>query len=141
MLARNANKISIFEVRFDKEPICLKKISIAHLAQTQTHSFYFFLSFCFFLSLFLSVSLHFLTFINPPLPNSSSHLPLGCEFHVVEIDLTPLISPRTRAAFADELKKRSIARHRRKQAEQKRDREVCEMCGCNAICVYVCCVL
>jgi len=50
------------------------------------------------------------------------HLPLICEFEVVELKLeTPVVSAETIEAFADEIEKRQRRRHRRVREERKRE--------------------
>lgn len=52
------------------------------------------------------------------------HLPLTCEFRLIEIDFanSKLISERTHRAFEDQIKKREQERERRRREERKREK-------------------
>lgn len=52
-----------------------------------------------------------------------SHLPLGCEFALCELDLSSLLSKRTLEEFRGELANRKDARIRQKKHELKEERE------------------
>ncbi|XP_023240083.1 RING finger protein 10-like [Centruroides sculpturatus] len=52
------------------------------------------------------------------------HLPLTCEFQIVELQMKPLISPEVFDSFADELNKRDLMRKRKAKEERRRERHI-----------------
>uniref|UniRef100_A0A2I9LPJ3 E3 ubiquitin-protein ligase RNF10 n=1 Tax=Centruroides hentzi TaxID=88313 RepID=A0A2I9LPJ3_9SCOR len=52
------------------------------------------------------------------------HLPLTCEFQIVELQLKPLISPEVFDSFSDELNKRDLMRKRKAKEERRRERHI-----------------
>ena len=52
------------------------------------------------------------------------HVPLGCEFSFVEVDMTDLVSEETLAPFAAEIASREAARARRAVASERENRRI-----------------
>jgi len=51
------------------------------------------------------------------------HLPITCNFQVVELDMSSIVSPRTLEAFSEELQKQEARRKKKQQLEQQRLKE------------------
>lgn len=52
------------------------------------------------------------------------HLPLTCEFQIVELQMKPLISPVVFDSFVEELNKRDLMRKRKAKEERRRERHI-----------------